>query len=106
MASSDSEQQRPAIGIDLGTTFSAIAHIDSYGKAQIIPNAENERITPSVILFEGDRVIVGTAAKQNAVAEPDKIAEYVKRGATCPVLYPLGDPFLMMDTFTPEGEGN
>jgi molecular chaperone DnaK (HSP70) len=31
-----------AIGIDLGTTFSAIAQIDPYGKPQIIPNAESE----------------------------------------------------------------
>ena len=43
---------RKAVGIDLGTTFCAIAHIDAYGKPQIIPNAESERITPSVILFD------------------------------------------------------
>ena len=44
---------RKAVGIDLGTTFSAVAHIDAYGKPQIIPNSESERITPSVILFDG-----------------------------------------------------
>ena len=44
---------RKAVGIDLGTTFSAVAHIDAYGKPQIIPNTESERITPSVILFDG-----------------------------------------------------
>src|SRR5277367_7188468 len=68
-----------AIGIDLGTTFSAIAHIDAYGKPQIIPNAESERITPSVILFDGANAVVGTHAKQNAVAEPEKIVDFVKR---------------------------
>ncbi len=68
-----------AIGIDLGTTFSALASIDQYGKAQIVPNAESERITPSVIMFDGDTVIVGTLAKQNAVAEPEKIVDFVKR---------------------------
>jgi molecular chaperone DnaK len=68
-----------AIGIDLGTTFSAIAQIDPYGKPQIIPNAESERITPSVILFDGDNAIVGTHAKQTAVAEPEKIVDFVKR---------------------------
>src|ERR1700736_6701757 len=71
--------ERKAIGIDLGTTFSAIAHIDAYGKPQIIPNAESERITPSVILFDGSNVIVGTTAKNNAVAEPEKIVDFVKR---------------------------
>src|SRR5215210_8099410 len=70
---------RKAVGIDLGTTFSAIAHIDAYGKPQIIPNAESERITPSVILFDGQNAIVGSLAKQNAVAEPEKIVDFVKR---------------------------
>src|SRR3989440_5543598 len=71
--------QRKAVGIDLGTTFSAVAHIDPYGKPQIIPNSESERITPSVILFDGSNVIVGTTAKNNAVAEPEKIVDFVKR---------------------------
>jgi molecular chaperone DnaK len=70
---------RKAVGIDLGTTFCAVAHIDAYGKPQIIPNAESERITPSVILFDGSNAIVGTLAKQNAVAEPEKIVDFVKR---------------------------
>ncbi len=70
---------RKAVGIDLGTTFSAIAHIDAYGKPQIIPNSESERITPSVILFDGANAVVGTYAKQNSVAEPEKIVDFVKR---------------------------
>ena len=44
---SDQPTNRKAVGIDLGTTFCAIAHIDAYGKPQIVPNAESERITPS-----------------------------------------------------------
>ncbi|MBA3883054.1 MAG: Hsp70 family protein [Chthoniobacterales bacterium] len=71
--------QRKAIGIDLGTTFSAVAHIDAYGKPQIIPNSESERITPSVILFEAGNVVVGTVAKNNCVAEPERIVDFVKR---------------------------
>src|SRR4030081_2684261 len=70
---------RKAIGIDLGTTFSAAAHIDPYGKPQIIPNSESERITPSVILFDNANVIVGTVAKNSAVAEPEKIVDFIKR---------------------------
>src|SRR5438445_5507655 len=71
--------ERKAIGIDLGTTFSAGAHIDAYGKPQIIPNAESERITPSMILFDGESAIVGTLAKNNSVSEPEKIVDFVKR---------------------------
>src|SRR6187399_2799084 len=78
-ASDPAKSSRKAVGIDLGTTFCAIAHIDAYGKPQIIPNAESERITPSVILFDGQNAIVGTLAKQNSVAEPEKIVDFVKR---------------------------
>src|SRR6266404_2751962 len=70
---------RKAVGIDLGTTFSAVAHIDAYGKPQIIPNTETERITPSVIFFDGTNVIVGSVAKNSAVAEPEKIVDFIKR---------------------------
>src|SRR3984893_2516583 len=78
-APNSASTKRKAVGIDLGTTFCAVAHIDAYGKPQIIPNAESERITPSVILFDGSNVIVGTTAKNNAVAEPEKIVDFVKR---------------------------
>src|SRR5436853_7844318 len=70
---------RTVVGLDLGTTYSAIAHIDNYGKPQIIANSETERITPSVIFFDGANVIVGSVAKNNAVAEPEKIVDFVKR---------------------------
>ncbi len=70
---------RKAVGIDLGTTFSVVAHIDAYGKPQIIPNGESERITPSVILYDTDGVVVGTVAKNNSVAEPERIVDFVKR---------------------------
>ncbi len=67
------------IGIDLGTTFSAIAHINEYGMPEIIESEEGERITPSVILFDENEVIVGSHAKQNAIAYPGQVVEFVKR---------------------------
>ena len=68
-----------AVGIDLGTTYSAIAHVNKFGVPEVLPNAEGDRITPSVILFDGDDVIVGNYAKQSAVAYPDQVVEFVKR---------------------------
>ena len=68
-----------AVGIDLGTTFSAIAHVNKYGVPEILHNAEGERITPSVILFEGEEVIIGTYARQSAVAYPEQVVEFIKR---------------------------
>lgn len=79
LPSSPEPVKRKAVGIDLGTTFSAMCHLDETGRTQIIPNAESERITPSVILFDGNTAIVGSAAKQNAVAEPEKIVDFIKR---------------------------
>lgn len=75
------EQKSKIVGIDLGTTFSAIAYInEDTNKAEIIPSPEQERITASVVLVEDENnIIVGKTAKQNAVAEPHKVVEFVKR---------------------------
>lgn len=67
------------VGIDLGTTFSAIAHVNEHAQEEIIPNAESDRITPSVIMFEEEVITVGKIAKQNASAVPADIVEFVKR---------------------------
>ena len=67
------------IGIDLGTTNSAIAYINEMGNPEIIPNAEGARMTPSVILFEKDNIVVGQIAKQNAVDDPLNVAQFIKR---------------------------
>jgi molecular chaperone DnaK len=67
------------IGIDLGTTFSAIAHINEHGVPEIIENSEGERTTPSVVLFDGEEVSVGTYAKDNMVVYPGQGVEFVKR---------------------------
>ena len=67
------------VGIDLGTTYSALAIINQHGKPEIIANREGERITPSVVLFDGDTPIVGTMAKRSAVASPQNVAQFAKR---------------------------
>lgn len=67
------------IGIDLGTTNSAISYIDEFGQPQIIPNREGERTTPSVIYFEQDKPIVGQAAKTMSVMDPLNTVQFVKR---------------------------
>ncbi|WP_455464506.1 molecular chaperone DnaK [Candidatus Hodarchaeum mangrovi] len=67
------------IGIDLGTTFSAIATMEG-GKPVIIPNAEGQRITPSVVTVtkEGERV-VGTLARRQAISNPERTIRSIKR---------------------------
>ena len=67
------------VGIDLGTTFSAIAVVNEHGKPEIIPNRDGEEITPSVVMFEGKSPIVGTVAKNSAVVDPLSVAQFVDR---------------------------
>jgi molecular chaperone DnaK len=73
------------VGIDLGTTNSAIAVLDSTGRPEITPNAEGDHVTPSVVFFEldGTTHAVGQAAKDNAVVYPDRVfAEFKRHMAT------------------------
>ena len=68
------------VGIDLGTTFSAIAYINQHGKPEIIPNREGDRTTPSVIYFEEDGdPIVGREAHNQAIIEPCRTVRFIKR---------------------------
>jgi molecular chaperone DnaK len=67
------------LGIDLGTTFSAIARINERGTPEIIPNSEGAFITPSVVLFDGEEITVGADAQRNAVAYPGQVVEFIKR---------------------------
>lgn len=76
-------------GIDLGTTYSAIAYVDEHGKPVIVPNQESERITPSVVLFDGDAIIVGNTAKESAKVEPDRVVSRVKQH--------MGDPHYVFE---------
>src|SRR6266704_3225356 len=67
-------------GIDLGTTYSCIAHVDEYGRPVVIINADSQSTTPSVVLFDSPTdVVVGVQAKRQARIRPDDVASLVKR---------------------------
>jgi molecular chaperone DnaK len=72
-------QTTPAVGIDLGTTFSAVARLDETGRPMTVPNAEGDLTTPSVVLFDGDEVVVGKEAVKALATEAEQIAECAKR---------------------------
>ena len=67
------------IGIDLGTTNSCVAVMEG-GEAVVIPNPEGNRTTPSVVAFSktGER-LVGQVAKRQAVTNPDRTVQSIKR---------------------------
>ena len=66
------------IGIDLGTTNSCVAVLDG-GEVKVIENSEGGRTTPSIVAFTGDEVLVGQAAKRQAVTNPQDTLFAVKR---------------------------
>ncbi len=67
------------IGIDLGTTNSCVAVMES-GTAKVIENSEGDRTTPSVVAFAEDgEVLIGQSAKRQAVTNPFNTVFAVKR---------------------------
>jgi molecular chaperone DnaK len=74
-----SDASPPAVGIDLGTTYSVIARLDGQGRPESLVNTEGDRLTPSTVLFEGDSVVVGKEALKALATEADQVAECSKR---------------------------
>jgi molecular chaperone DnaK len=69
-----------AVGIDLGTTNSVVAATMEGGQAEVIPNAEGQRTTPSVVAFTDDgQRLVGQVAKRQAILNPEATVYSAKR---------------------------
>lgn len=67
------------IGIDLGTTFSVGAYVDSEGKPHVVYNRDGSNTTPSVVMFDDNEILVGIQAKNNAALDPVNVVQFVKR---------------------------
>lgn len=68
------------IGIDLGTTYSAVSTIDEYGKPIILKNCDGEHLTPSVVYFdEHGNAIAGAEAKEMMLSGEDNVIMFFKR---------------------------
>ncbi|MGQ0679697.1 MAG: molecular chaperone DnaK [Actinomycetota bacterium] len=68
-----------AVGIDLGTTNSVVSVLEG-GESVVIPNAEGQRTTPSVVAFtKAGEILVGEVAKRQAITNPDRTVRSVKR---------------------------
>ena len=68
------------VGIDLGTTFSAIAQLDDQGNPVTIANDDDQEETPSLVLLsDGGRVIVGPNRTRAAMEDPERVVERIKR---------------------------
>jgi molecular chaperone DnaK len=79
------------VGIDLGTTLSGLAHLKPDGNPEIVPNADGERLTPSVVYFDAHEAVtlVGSAARDGG--DPHRTVYQIKRHMDDP------DYFVAMD---------
>lgn len=68
------------VGIDLGTTFSALATLGATGKPEIIRNAEGDRFTPSVVYLGAGGPLVGAEAKEMQALGEEEVVSFFKRG--------------------------
>ncbi len=75
----------PTIGIDLGTTFSAVSYVDAHGQPLIIPSSSSAQVTPSIVSFNGREAWVGEKASARKLTTPHDIYEFVKRDIGKPV---------------------
>ncbi|TVS10185.1 MAG: Hsp70 family protein [Planctomycetaceae bacterium] len=76
-----------AIGIDLGTTFSAFAYLDRNGMPQTIANLEGDLVTPSAVFFDYGEAVVGREAIKAASYEPEAVAMFAKRDVGKPLYH-------------------
>ncbi len=80
------------LGIDLGTTFSAMAYVDRHGKPVILPNGEGQPTTPSVIHFyDRDACVVGEEAVKMVVVDSLNVVRFIKRS--------MGEPNYALEFF-------
>jgi molecular chaperone DnaK len=88
-----------SVGIDLGTTFSAIAHLDDRGKPAMLPNREGDVLTASAVYLTGTGdAVVGAPALDLKLERPELVATHIKRRMG----YPDYGPTVAGRTFRPE----
>ena len=98
MADTPESDRDRTVGIDLGTTLTKLAHIDQSGRPVIIPNAEGELLTPSIVAFTKTGVLVGRDARRESLSNPARAVLNIKRQ--------MGNPKWRFkvdgETYTPE----
>ncbi|MEZ4323157.1 MAG: Hsp70 family protein [Myxococcota bacterium] len=74
------EDDEIVLGIDLGTTFSAMSVVNQHGKPEIVTNADGHPTTPSVVHFyDEDACVVGEEAVKMVVIDPENVVRFIKR---------------------------
>jgi molecular chaperone DnaK len=72
---------RPVLGVDLGTTYSCVAHLDDdTSRPTVLPNGDGDATTPSVVYVEdAGAIVVGKMARNELRLHPDRVIQHIKR---------------------------
>ena len=70
--------EQPAVGIDLGTTYSVVSYLDPSGRPTTVPNGWGDLLTPSAVLCD-EEIVVGKEAVKSSALTPERYAECFKR---------------------------
>lgn len=90
--SQTTENPEVVLGIDLGTTYCAMAVVDRFGKSTVVVNSEGQATTASVIHFyDRDACVVGEEAVKMVVADPTNVVRFIKRS--------MGEPDFSLEFF-------
>jgi molecular chaperone DnaK (HSP70) len=73
-----SERACEAVGIDLGTTYSSLAYMDSQMIPRVVADSAGQTVMPSVVYFADEEIIVGDMALQQAKLCTDRVAQFIK----------------------------
>ena len=76
---------KTAIGIDLGTTNTVVARLNSSGVPETVVNADGDKTTPSAVYFDQSTIVVGKKAIKAGLQDPARLAQAVKREMGKPV---------------------
>ena len=65
------------VGIDLGTTYLSLAHMDEHFTPRIVPKSSGVAAIPSVVYFDEREIIVGELAREQARVRPEQVAQFL-----------------------------
>lgn len=72
------ERACESVGIDLGTTFSSLAYVDTQLTPRMLTDTSGKSVFPSVVYFDDDEILVGDFALEQSVLSPERVAQFVK----------------------------